>query len=296
LIGGGRSATGALAGLALLTLLPAPAPSRAADLPVQPAPRATAAEPERLTVRVISVRPHDPGAYTQGLLLHDGWLYESTGRDRGEARLRQVDPVTGVAVREVFLPPAPDGSTYWGEGLALVGRRLIQLTWLHGVAFVHDLHSFDQIGRYRYEGEGWGLCYDGRRLVMSDGSSALQFRDPDTFALLGRVDVTESGRPVVRLNELECVGGSVYANVFLTDEIVRIDAQSGAVTARIDAGGLLAPDERAAADVLNGIAYDPDGGTFLITGKWWPKLFEVTFRPADDPDGARAYLPLAARG
>jgi glutamine cyclotransferase len=246
--------------------------------------------------QVLAVWPHDPEAFTEGLLLHDGWLYESTGRDGGEARIRQVDLHTGVAAREAYLPPVPGGGTYFGEGLALVGDHLIQLTWLHGVAFEFLLPTFEEVGRLQYAGEGWGLSFNGAELVMSNGTDTLAFRDPVTFAMLRQLRVTEDGMPVSRLNELECVGDSVYANVFLTDDIVRIDPSTGAVTARIDASGLLSPAERASADVLNGIAYDPAARTFLVTGKWWPKLFEVVFRPARLQPSTRAYLPvLAAR-
>lgn len=262
-----------------------------------PAGSALASGPaENLTTQVVSVRPHDPTAFTQGLVLHEGWLYESTGRDRGEARLRQVDPRTGEAVREVYLPPAEGGGHYWGEGLALVGSRLVQLTWLHGIAFEYDLDTFQVLGRHRYEGEGWGLCHDGTRLVMSNGSGTLVFRDPVDFSIVGSVAVTDEGRGVDRLNELECVGDDVFANVFLTDRIARIDPASGVVEAWIDAGGLLDAEEAERADVLNGIAHDPEAGTFLVTGKWWPKLFEVRFVPPAGPAPAPAYVPLAARG
>lgn len=262
--------------------------------PAGSAPASGAAE--ALTAQVVSVRPHDPTAFTQGLVLHEGWLYESTGRDRGEARLRQVDPRTGEAVRELYLPPADGGGHYWGEGLALVGGRLVQLTWLHGIAFQYDLDTFDVLGRYRYEGEGWGLCYDGARLVMSNGSDTLVFRDPVNFSILDAVVVTDEGRGVDRLNELECVGDDVYANVFLTDRIARIDAASGVVEAWIDAGGLLDAEEAERADVLNGIAHDPEEGTFLVTGKWWPKLFEVRFAPPGGTAPVPVHIPLAVRG
>jgi glutaminyl-peptide cyclotransferase len=229
--------------------------------------------PQRLAVKVLSIRPHDAGAYTQGLLLHGGSLFESTGLP-GRSSLREVDPVTGEVKRRVNL-----ASEYFGEGLALVGDRLIQLTWQEQKAFVYGLSDFKPAGEFRYDGEGWGLCWDGRRLVMTDGSDRLTFRDPGTFAVLGEVHVTLAGQPIDRLNELECVEGSVYANVWQTDDILRIDPTSGKVTAIIDASGLLAPPERQRAEVLNGIAWDPSRKTFLITGKLWPKMFEVTFTP-----------------
>ena len=241
---------------------------------VQGAQVASSATAQRLGVQVLSVRPHDPGAFTQGLLSNGGLLYESTGLV-GQSSLREVDPGSGDVVRRLDVPPP-----IFAEGLALVGDRLIQITWQNGVAFVYDRATFDKIGEFQYTGEGWGLCFDSQRLVMSDGSNQLFFRDPQTFDLLGQVSVLRDGQPVVRLNELECVGDQVYANVWQTDEIVKIDRDSGRVTATIDASGLLSPQEqisRSADDVLNGIAYDPDSGTFLVTGKRWPRLYEVSF-------------------
>ena len=229
---------------------------------------------ERLAVRVLSVRPHDPRAYTQGLVWDHGTLYESAGL-YGSSSLRQVDPLTGEVLRQRDVPPG-----YFAEGLALVGDRLVQLTWKEGVALIYEARTFERRGEYRYEGEGWGLCDDGRRLVMSDGSDRLSFRDRATFALLGGVDVRLDGQPLRQLNELECLAGAVYANVWMSDQIVRIDPATGRVTAAIDAGGLLDAAEQARADVLNGIAYDAAKKTFLITGKLWPKLFEVVFEPA----------------
>jgi glutaminyl-peptide cyclotransferase len=227
--------------------------------------------PAALEVEVLASYPHDAAAITQGLLLHGGWLYESTG-GYGTSTLREVDLVTGTVVRQLDLSPA-----VWAEGLARIGGDLVQLTWQEETAFVYDLATFAETGQHGYATEGWGLCFDGQRLVMSDGTSALTFRDSQSFAELGRVTVTLDGQPLAGLNELECVGGDVYANVFLTDTIVRIDAANGAVSAVIDAGGLLTPAERQNADVLNGIAHDPSDGTFLLTGKRWPKLFRVRF-------------------
>jgi len=229
---------------------------------------------ERLRVKVLSVRPHDPTAYTQGLVWDHGTLYESAGL-YSTSSLRQVDPRTGRVLRRVDVPPA-----FFAEGLAQVGNRLLQLTWREGVAFQYDARTFQRVGEFRYEGEGWGLCDDGHRLVMSDGSDHLGFRDRHTFALLGGVDVRLDGRPATELNELECVGNAIYANVWRTDHILRIDPATGRVTALIDASGLLDPPEQEKADVLNGIAYDPDKKTFYITGKLWPKMFEVVFVPA----------------
>jgi glutaminyl-peptide cyclotransferase len=264
----------------LLTLLAAfwrlhPSPPRA-RIPASAAPSSAAVSPgapQRLTVKILSVRPHDPGAFTQGLVLDKGALFESTGLN-GRSSLREVDPRTGEVKRKVDLP-----EEYFAEGLALAGTRLIQLTWQNQKAFVYDRGDFKPAGERRYDGQGWGLCWDGRRLVMTDGSDRLTFRDPETFAVRGEVHVTLAGQPVQNLNELECVDGEVYANVWETDSILRIDPASGRVTAVIDAANLLTPAERGKTDVLNGIAWDPARKTFLITGKLWPKMFEVAFVP-----------------
>lgn len=245
------------------------------------------------TVRpeVVRTLPHDPAAFTQGLLFHEGRFLESTGL-RGRSSLRLVVPETGAVERRVDV-----ASDKFGEGLALVGSELIQLTWQEHVALRYDL-DFAPRGTFEYEGEGWGLCYDGARLVMSDGSSKLTFRDPRTFAVTGEITVTSDGAPVRNLNELECVGSLVYANVWQTDTIVRIDTASGRVLTRIDASGLLSASEAARADVLNGIAFDEKSGHFFLTGKLWPKLFEVRFafdpRSAEGPDAPDAAPSNAA--
>jgi glutamine cyclotransferase len=190
--------------------------------------------------------------------------------------LREVDPHTGAVLRSITID-----SRYFGEGIAVVDDRLIQLTWQEHTALVYNLSDFRQVGTFTYDTEGWGLCDDGTRLVMSDGTSQLYFRNRSTFELLGKVTVTKEGAPLDRLNELECVDGEVYANVWLTDTIVRIDPSTGNVNAVIDASGLLAADEAPGdeAAVLNGIAYDATAKTFLLTGKLWPRLFEVRFVP-----------------
>jgi glutaminyl-peptide cyclotransferase len=201
-------------------------------------------------------------------------LYESTGLEQ-RSSVRQVDPSTGTVMRRVDLPP-----NEFGEGLAQVGERLIQITWKNQVAHVYDLRTFAWLNDFPYPGEGWGICYDGAQLVMSDGSDTLFFRDPETFQLTGQVRVQLDGQARDRLNELECVGDQVYANIWQTTNIARIDRATGQITQIIDAAGLLTPEEQRGADVLNGIAYDAETDTFLITGKWWPKLFQVRFIPA----------------
>jgi glutaminyl-peptide cyclotransferase len=237
--------------------------------------------PEDLVPQVVQSFPHDRQAFTQGLLLFEGKLYESTGL-QGRSSLRRVDPESGVVEARVDLPPE-----LFAEGLARVGSQLFQITWRDGRALVWELGGFKKVREHSYPGEGWGLCHDGRRLVMSDGSDRLTFRDAGTFARTGDVAVTRAGEPVKHLNELECVGDVVYANVWMDDHIARIDAKTGEVTGWIDAAGLLGRDERSGADVLNGIAYVPERGTFFITGKLWPRLFEVRFVPRSAATGER---------
>lgn len=243
-------------------------PQVAEPAPTPPAPA------ERLVPRVLAAYPHDPGAFTQGLLWHDGALWESTGQ-YGRSEVRRVEVASGRVLRRAALP-----RELFGEGLARVGERLVQLTWREGRALVWDLAGLEVVAEHRYAGEGWGLCFDGRRLVMSDGTAELTFRDPESFAESGRVTALLEGRPVSNLNELECAGGEVWANVWSSEALVRIDPENGRVTAVVDASGLLAPAERAGVDVLNGVAWRPDTRSFYLTGKYWPKLFEVIFVPA----------------
>lgn len=228
----------------------------------------------QVTFQILDVFPHDREAFTQGLLYHEGSLYESTG-GYGSSELRQVDVHTGRVLKRRPLP-----GEYFGEGLARTGSLLVQLTWLEETAFVYDLDTFDLLDRYSYEGEGWGLCFDGRVFYRSDGSSLLFIHSPGTFELTGTITVTFQGNALADLNELECVGDDLYANRYMTDEILRIDKHTGRVTGRIDARVLLAPEERASLPpdaVLNGIAYDAGRNVFYLTGKKWPKLFKVRF-------------------
>ncbi len=230
--------------------------------------------PEQLTATVVETYPHDPAAFTQGLLMSDGRLFESTGL-YGQSTLREVDLTTGEVLRQRRLT-----DDLFGEGLALVEDRLIQLTWRAGAAFVYDRDTFELVGSFSYEGEGWGLCFDGEQLWMTDGSATLTARDPDTFGILNQVIVRHEDEPVTRLNELECRDGNVYANVWFADEVVRIDPRSGEVTGIIDASQLLPAQQREALGpdaVLNGIAFNEATGNFLLTGKLWPTMFEVRF-------------------
>ncbi|HWM01489.1 MAG TPA: glutaminyl-peptide cyclotransferase [Actinophytocola sp.] len=234
------------------------------------------AAPTRLRAEVLDTSPHDPDAFTQGLEIHDGVLYEGTGLE-GRSELRATDPDTGAVQRSVELP-----EEMFGEGITVAGDSIWQLTWQDGVAIRRDRTSLAEVGRASYDGEGWGLCLDGDRLVMSDGTDRLTFRDPGTFAETGEQKVTDSdGEPVEHLNELECVDGTVYANVWQTDRIVRIDPAAGRVTATIDLTGLLPAQDSAGVDVLNGIAAIPGTDEFLVTGKLWPTMFRVRFVTAD---------------
>jgi glutamine cyclotransferase len=235
------------------------------------AEQAKPAAVERLKVEVVRTYPHDRGAFTQGLLLEGGKLFESTGLV-GKSTLREVEVTTGRVIRKVDVPPP-----IFAEGLALVGNNLIQLTWQNGRALVYNKNTFARAGEFTYEGEGWGLCTMGSELVMSNGSSTLTVRRQKDFGVVRTINVTMDGKRLDQLNELECVGSHVYANVWMRDMIVRIDPKTGRVTQRIEAANLLSPIERQGVDVLNGIAYDPADQTFLITGKLWPKLFRVRF-------------------
>ncbi len=225
---------------------------------------------------VEEVVPHDPSAYTQGLVWDGNRLFESAGR-YGESTLREVDPATGEVRRLVRNDPA-----VFAEGLELIDDRLYQLTWREEVAFVWDAGTFDLLDTFSYEGEGWGLCFDGDRLVMSDGSATLRFRDPADFTETGSVTVVRDGRPVERLNELECLDGLVLANIWQSTEIVVIDPATGAVVGSVTGGATLLEQARAEyenAEVFNGIAFDEATGRFLVTGKHWPFMFVVRLEP-----------------
>ena len=226
--------------------------------------------PEQMAVRIVSTRPHDPNAYTQGLQLHEGRLFESTGL-YGESTVREVDPATGAVLRKTSLEPR-----YFGEGLTLHRGELWVLTWMENTALVMNPDTFEVLRTHRYNGEGWGLTSDGTHLIMSDGTSTLRFIDPEDFSVARRLPVREKGHPVLNLNELEYIHGQVFANVYLTDRIVRIDPQTGRVTGTIDLAGLRPHLPRPhRAEVLNGIAYDETTGHLLVTGKYWPLLFEL---------------------
>jgi glutamine cyclotransferase len=222
---------------------------------------------------VVNAWPHDPTAFTQGLIYLKGILFETTGL-YGKSSLRKVDLETGK-VRQIQAIPAD----IFGEGMTLLNDQVFVITWQSHKAFVYDPQSFTVQKEFTYEGEGWGLTHDGHSLIMSDGTDVIRFRDPATFEVTRSISVTSNGRPVKMLNELEYIKGEIYANVWQTNFVVRIDPASGRVTSVIDFSGLLAPQEYARnTDVLNGIAYDANGDRLFVTGKNWPKLFEVQIK------------------
>lgn len=229
------------------------------------------------TYRVVKTFPHDPEAFTQGLAFENGFLYEGTGL-RGKSSLREVVIETGEVERMVSLE-----DDYFGEGITIVGDRIIQLTWRSQAGFVYDKSTFERIGQFTYPTEGWGLTYDGTRLIMSDGSSFLYFLGPETFERTGQIQVTGPDGPITKLNELEYIDGEIYANIWRRDWIARIDPGTGALLAWINLEGLLAPEDRTGnEDVLNGIACDADGGRLFVTGKLWPKLYEIALLKAEN--------------
>jgi glutaminyl-peptide cyclotransferase len=223
---------------------------------------------------IVQSWPHDSHAFTQGLVYRDGRLYEGTGLN-GESSLREVTLETGQVLRRHELE-----RSYFGEGLALFGGKLYQLTWLSHVGFIYDAATFQPLGQFSYTGEGWGLTDDGSSLIMSDGTSTLRFLDPVTLQVQHTVTVKDEGRAISRLNELEYVKGEIYANVWQTDLIARIDPSTGLVKGWIDLTGLLAEDQRSGdEDVLNGIAYDAATDRLWLTGKLWPRLFQIRIVP-----------------
>ncbi|WP_232821178.1 glutaminyl-peptide cyclotransferase [Oceanimonas marisflavi] len=228
---------------------------------------------ERMTVQVLEALPHDINAFTQGLEWHDGRLFESTGL-YGQSSLRRLGHDTAAPERMITL-----SDSLFGEGLARVGKRLVQLTWREGVALVWRLPELQLSRAFSYQGEGWGLCFDGDSLWMSDGSTALQQRSPKDFALQQRLEVHLGGYPQGRLNDLACVGEHIYANVWKEAHILRINKHSGEVDGVIDASPLLPLSGRVRhrEAVLNGIAHNENTGEFYLTGKWWPRLFRVRF-------------------
>jgi len=228
--------------------------------------------PEQYSFSVVNTYPHDTHAYTQGLEFLDGFLYESTGQN-GESSLRKVELKTGKILKKVDLP-----TKYFGEGMTIVGNKIIQLTWREGVGFVYDKQTFEKISEFPYQAskEGWGLCYDGQRIIKSDGTNRLYFLNKDSYKEEGFVEVYNHKGPVDSLNELEYIDGKIYANVYYSDIIVIIDPKTGQIEGEINLIGLL-PQKDVTEDtnVLNGIAYDHQGKRLYVTGKNWDKLFEI---------------------
>lgn len=220
---------------------------------------------------VVNTFPHDPDAFTQGLVFHDGNLYESTGRN-GQSSLRQIDLESGELLKRQNL-----NSRYFGEGITILDDRVYQLTWQSHIGFVYDLDTFTQQKTFFLAGEGWGITHDGNNLIVSDGSATLRFLDPDTLQETRRVLVSSKGTPINYLNELEYINGEVWANVWYQDIIVRIDPATGNVNSVVNLAGLY-PERRSREDVLNGIAWDADKGRLFVTGKLWPALYEISVK------------------
>lgn len=218
---------------------------------------------------VVAVYPHDPKAFTQGLAIAGGQLYEGTGL-YGQSTIRKVDLATGRVEKQ-----RPINDMYFGEGIAILDGRLYQLTWQNGVGIVYDLATFTQQRTFQYAGEGWGLTQDGKQLILSDGSSKLRFIDPQTFAVVREIDVRDHGQPVQKLNELEYVDGEIWSNVWYDDRIARISPASGEVLGWVDLSALYPKSVRNSEAVLNGIAYDAQAKRLFVTGKNWPQLYEI---------------------
>jgi glutamine cyclotransferase len=255
----------------------------AASLAVSSTQRRASAPAPLSPYRVVHVFPHDADAFTQGLVYLDGFLYEGTGLN-GRSSIRKVRLENGEVLQIQRLD-----QQYFGEGIAIVGNSLFELTWQSEVGFIYDRASFQRTGTFTYKGEGWGLTQDGKRLIMSDGTAYLRFIDPATRKEISRIQVRDGGAPVERLNELEYVKGEVLANVWQTHRIARISPSTGRVLGWIDLSGLLNPSEaqsvEGAGGVLNGIAYDAQRDRLFVTGKLWPKLFEITASASPKPDG-----------
>ena len=254
----------------LVTACQAPPPDR-------PPPTAAVGPVPVYGYRVVNRYPHDPTAFTEGLFFRDGELYESTGYE-GHSFIRREALETGRVLQE-----RPLDARYFGEGIVSLGDRLYQLTWQGHVGFVYDFKTFEPRSQFSYPGEGWALTTDGRRVIMSDGTPDIRFLDPATLAETGRLHVTDAGRPLQQINELEWVRGEIYANVWMTDRIARIDPATGVVRGWIDLSGLLGQPHGEGRfgepDVLNGIAYDAKGDRLFVTGKYWPRLYEIALTP-----------------
>lgn len=223
--------------------------------------------------KVVRTLPHDRGSFTEGFFVLDGQFWESTGLE-GRSYIRRVDMETGRVLQQYNVP-----SKYFGEGIVAFGDELFELTYKSGIAFVYDKKTFELKKTFNYSGEGWALTTDGKRLIFSDGSQYLKFLDPTTFKETGRLTVTDAGKPVDQLNELEYIKGEIWANIWQSNRIARIDPKTGRVNSWLDMSGLLSIMESRGTDVLNGIAYDAKTDRIFVTGKFWPKIFEITVGP-----------------
>jgi glutamine cyclotransferase len=224
--------------------------------------------------KIVNTFPHNPQSFTEGLVYENGFIYEGTGR-YGTSSLQQVELGTGNTLKSLAL-----SAQYFGEGVTIYGDKIIQLTWESHLGFIYDKKSFTRIGDFNYSTEGWGLTTDGKNLIMSDGTSTLRLLDPVTFAETGTIVVMDNNVLIEKLNELEFIRGEIYANVWPTDKIVRINPQTGQVTGWIDLDGILSPEAATrTVDCLNGIAYDAENDRLFVTGKYWPSLFEIKLVP-----------------
>jgi len=229
------------------------------------------------TYTIVGTYPHDPNAFTEGLVYSDGFLYESTGLDGGSS-LRRVDLTTGNVLQEITLPYQD-----FGEGIAIVNNTIIQLTWQSHIGFIYDKTTFALLGNFTYLTEGWGLTFDGEQLIMSDGSDNLYFLNPTTFQRTGQIQVHDGNTSVVNINELEYINGDVYANIWQTNTIAIINPETGQVKAWIDLTGLPGANNSNPGAVLNGIAYDQKNDRLFVTGKDWPNLFQINLTPQTNP-------------
>jgi glutamine cyclotransferase len=249
------------------------------DIPPSTLPPATpvvsptafvAGMPAFYTYEIINSYPHDPTAFTQGLIYEDNIFYEGTGLWQ-QSSVRKVVPETGDVLQQIDID-----DQYFGEGITIFGDRIIQLTWQSRLGFVYDKNSFERLQTFNYPTEGWGITHDGEKLIMSDGTATIYFWDAETLAEIGHIEVRDGDQPVVRLNELEYINGEIWANVWQTNMIARIDPNTGQVVGWVDLTGLLAEEFRTQpVDVLNGIAYDAENDRLFVTGKLWPRLFEI---------------------
>ena len=261
----------------MLTVSSCRGPAVPTSIPVTGPAESSSAEPPVYTYEIVNTYPHDPKCFTQGLVFNNGIFYESSGLNEafgGHSNLRKVEVQTGKVLKSTNVP-----EPYFAEGLTLFQGQLFQLTWQDQKGFIYDRESFASQGEFHYTGEGWGLTQDGKSLIMSDGSHQLRFFDPANFKELRRISVYYQGRPMTKLNELEFIKGEIFANVWQEDIVLRIDPSDGRVLGIVDLSGILkSEDHNPDADVLNGIAYDPEQDRLFVTGKRWPKLFEIRLR------------------